>query len=161
MPSFYEGGRIMYCQKCGAQSPDYAKFCAHCGEPFQAAQQTAYQQPAPNYPPPPAQYYPSPPSQQPPYGAQPPNFYAPQVKNSPVHWLSVILVAVAFFFFAFLGGDPDIEEVNIFDYVAFGLAVPAVLAAFLTIPKQRKGLYITSIILSILMLLGTAGWAFF
>jgi len=124
--------------------------------PYAQQQPPPYGQQPPPYPPQhPNQY-----GQQPyPYPPQYPN--TPQIKKSPIHWLSLILTSFAFIFFVFFGGDPDFHEVNAFDYIAAILAIPAIVTAFVTTPKERRGLQITSIILSIILLIGAIGYIFF
>ena len=96
-----------YCQNCGAQAADEAKFCLSCGHQFAAppppAQQPTYQQPTYQQP-----TYQQPTYQQPPY--QPPYQQVPTAaKDRPgcvIVYLVLMILAALFFLvvFVFAGG---------------------------------------------------------
>jgi len=133
------------------------------------------QQPPPGYSPPPPGYQQPPPGYSPPSPMQPPpGFYQQpgyvhqnvvqweqegqtQMKGSAIHWIPLIICLVAFFVFGVLGGDPDIDEVNFFDFVACFLSIGALVSTFFLIPKKRK-LYVVSLIITIIFTLVTLSY---
>ena len=80
------------------------------------------------------------------------------IENTPFHWGPLIILAAAYFIFGYLGGDYQLGEVNEFDYIAGVMGLAAFIMTFVSVPKERTGLYITSIVLSILMMLAALGW---
>jgi len=81
-----------------------------------------------------------------------------EVKTSVLHWGPVIIFIVGLMIFGSIGGDIDLYEVNIFDYVAGIMGIAGLVMTFLVIPKERLGLYITPIVLNSLLALGALGW---
>ena len=75
------------------------------------------------------------------------------IKNSPIHWLSIIQSVVAYFLIGASRSYPAVDHVNILNYISLFFAVGAVVTALVLIPKERKGLYITSLIIAVIITL--------
>jgi len=57
-----------------------------------------------------------------------------------------------------LGGDPELYEVNVFDYVALATSAIAIVLSVLLVPKERIALRVVSIILASVSTLAALGW---
>ena len=80
------------------------------------------------------------------------------VQHSPWHWGPIIIFIIGLMIFGGLGGEMEYYEVNVFDYIAAVMGIGALVMTFFVIPKERLGLYITSIVMSSLLTLGALGW---
>ena len=142
----------MFCKHCGQPLDTNAAFCTNCGINQQAAMQ-------------------------PPVPMQPVAFCdhcglqligentlcqrcgTTRAKDSPLHTVPIIITVFAFIVcFGILGGDPEIYEVNLFDYIAGILGLVALVMSIAIIPKRRRALRIISIVLSVLMIVFALGW---
>ena len=81
-----------------------------------------------------------------------------EVKSSGLSWVPLIITIVAFLIFGGLGGDYALQEVNVFDYVAGIMGFAALIMSITVIPKEAKGLRITSICISAFMIFSAVGW---
>ena len=132
----------MFCQKCGAQLDANAQMCESCNtrtSPMKFCQKCGETMPEE------ATVCPS-------------CRTGAAVPSTPLQWLSLGLAALAFVTFGILGGDPEIYEVNIFDYLTIPISAAALVSAFVTIPRGRTVLKVISIILSAFFLVGSIGW---
>ena len=132
----------MYCQQCGAVTPHNAKLCQDCvGRHVTYCQKCGTQIVV--------------------QAARCPSCGARQkADDSPIHWLSLILLVITFVTFGILGGDYYLQEVNIFDYASIPLAIAALIAAIVAIPGRKIVLKVICIVLSAILVLGTIGWVF-
>lgn len=172
----------MFCEKCGAKLPDGAAFCINCGTPVQndggtaqvAAQplpnQNTYTVPSyPNQDAPAAQPYPNQNTYAaPPYPDQnayaaPPfpnqNLYPeePPIKTK-FNWVPITLAMVSLMLWGALGGDSDLDEVNVFDWICAGLSSISFFTAFYLIPQRRRVLRTVAIIVTGFMAFITVGY---
>jgi len=69
-------------------------------------------------------------------------------KDSVVYWIPIIINVIGIFMMANFGGDFDLYEVNLFDYIAVVFYVVALVTTFFIVPKNRGLLYAGSIIMS-------------
>jgi len=77
---------------------------------------------------------------------------------SPLRFFPLALFFTALLVFALLGGDPSIEEVNMYDFLSGIIAIFGLILSFVSIPKRRKALRAASIALNIAMLLLVIIW---
>jgi len=100
----------MFCNRCGSQVPEEAKFCATCGAPAAAAQVPAQPEQAYQQQPYPQQPYPQQPYPQQPYPGQPypqqpypPQYQQPYYAPPPVEDVPNTGLNVASFFIPLVG----------------------------------------------------------
>ena len=67
---------------------------------------------------------------------------------------------VGFFVWIFLGGDPEIYEVNVFDYLTIPIVLAGFICALTIIPRNRLALKLVSSILNGILLILALGYAF-
>ena len=82
------------------------------------------------------------------------------ISSKGLHYLPLILFGAAVILFFFFGGDPEYDEVNLFDYLSVILSAGAIVASLVTIPSKRTGLKVLSLVLSIILLLITSSYSF-
>ena len=81
-----------------------------------------------------------------------------KVVNAVQHWIPIIITTIAWLTFGGLGGDPYLEEVNVFDYITLLMSIVSFASVFFTIPKDRGTLRVISIMLSLFLALMTLSW---
>jgi hypothetical protein len=79
-------------------------------------------------------------------------------EDSIKHWIPIITSIVAFTIFLFLGGDGDLFEVNMFDWLAAIMCVCAFFSIFFTVPGERTNLRVASFIVTAIASYLTVGW---
>ena len=72
------------------------------------------------------------------------------IMDSILQWLPLLGAGVAFLIFGFFGGDPELGEINKFDYAAAAISFGAFVGTFNLISRKRK-LFIVSIIITTMM----------
>lgn len=122
----------MFCKNCGAKLGDQAVFCRECGASI--------------------------------HNASPSNtsasFNTQSLEHSnfksrrELHWVPITLAVISFVLFS-MGGDPDLNEVNVFDWLSALVGVIAFISTFFMIPQRRKVLRVVSIIITSFMALVT------
>lgn len=68
--------------------------------------------------------------------------------------MPITLAVISFVLFS-MGGDPDLNEVNVFDWLSALVGVIAFISTFFMIPQRRKVLRVVSIIITSFMALVT------
>ena len=74
------------------------------------------------------------------------------------HWIPIWIYGLGFFFFGVLGGDPFVQEVNVFDYVAGVTWAIGFVLVFQFTPAERKVLRGFSFVLNAWGVLAAIGW---
>ncbi|MCL2572886.1 MAG: zinc ribbon domain-containing protein [Defluviitaleaceae bacterium] len=134
----------MFCQKCGTQLDVQAKVCVNCNariDPAKFCQKCGESMPGK------AKIC----------GAC--NTRA-TIINTPLHWLSLGLSILAFITFSAFGGDFDLGDVNIFDWLTIPIALAALVVAIMCIPRGRIILKVISIVLALFYFLVSITWVF-
>lgn len=153
----------MFCEQCGAKLPDQAAFCMNCGAFIQKYSDTtqAHARPFPNQNAYGAPSYPN----QDAYAARPfPDRDAypeePKIRTK-FSWAPITLAMIALVLWAEKGGDPEINEVNMYDWISAVISAGSFLGALYLIPERRKVLRTIAIIITGLIALLIVSYALF